>query len=333
VKLLHGAGCQEVVSVGRHVRHGTQATVLWDIGSERPPKQLCRSWDVVVNTAANTRWTMSPTEAYRANVATVEALRAVVGSETHLVHISTAYADGLQSSSSSADVEDYRNTYEWSKAYAERSVRETFPNAAIVRPTLVVGRRTDGRVSRFAGIYTLLRGIASSTIPAVISTPLSYLDVVPVDDLAKVIVGVVCEGNHKSGRVLTVASGHAALRVEEAVATMVTALNSWRSERGCSPHDLPTIISPDSWARFFLPFLDQHLSPRQHQVIGLLRNYEPYLQIEKPIEPTHEIRNVAPCLVNSVRYWADVNERLARLPARQWKMDTRRPARGAPDEH
>lgn len=324
VELLRHRGWREVVTVCRRPARGSHEVVSWDIGKERPPAQLLRRWDVIVNAAADTRWTMSATEAHEANVTTVEALQSVIGDGTYVVHVSTAYAVGLKNDVSSIKLEDYRNTYEWSKACAERLVREAFPYAAIVRPTLVIGRRSDGHVARFAGVYTLLRGIAASTIPAVVSTPSSYLDVVPVDDLAGIIADTAGGwGDHNGVEVLTVAAGRTAPRVEEAVTMMVLALNAWRRERGCVPHDPPSIVSPDSWERFFLPFVRQHLSPRQRQIIELLRHYEPYLQITKPIEPTHEISDVAPCLPRSVCYWAGANERLARLPARPWIMDKR----------
>jgi nucleoside-diphosphate-sugar epimerase len=292
---------------------------MWDMGRGDPPPRLRREWDVIVNAAADTRWTMSVEEAHDANVATVDALRVLVSPETRVVHISTAYVGGLTGEVSSTDPDNYRNTYEWSKACAERLVREAFSGATIVRPTLIVGRRTDGRAARFAGIYTLLRGIASSTIPAVVSPPLSYIDIVPVDDLVKVIAEIVGRSRDACGELYTVANGEAALRVEAVVTTMVDALNVWRCERECPPLDAPRVISPDSWERFFLPFLREHLSPRQRQIIELLRNFEPYLRIKEPVQPTHQIVDVNACLARAVRYWADTNERVARLPTQRWR--------------
>ena len=66
---------------------------------------------------------------------------------------------------SSTDPADYRNTYEWSKAHAERLARELFPQLTIIRPPLIVGRRLDGRAARFAGMYTILRGMTRALDP------------------------------------------------------------------------------------------------------------------------------------------------------------------------
>jgi nucleoside-diphosphate-sugar epimerase len=320
LEVLERAGWQHVTGVGRRCLLGSSKTVSWDIGRGEPPAQLRCEWDVVVNAAADTRWTMSPENAYQANVATVEALRPLVGSETHVVHISTAYAGGLKNDVASADLRDYRNTYEWSKAHAERLVRESFPGATIVRPTLIVGRRADGRAARFSGIYALLRGIVAGTIPAIVSTPSSHLDFVPVDDLARVIAEVAAGREGRGDEPVTVAGGDAAPPVREAVAMMIDALNSWRSERGCQAIEAPRVMSPDSWQRFFRPFAEEYLSRRQRHIVDLLGNYEPYLQIEDPLLPTHQIRDVKSCLAPSVRYWADANSRVACLHARPWSM-------------
>ncbi len=316
VELLRRVGWQVVGVCRRGGQHRDITT--WDMGRDQPPAQLRRGWDVIVNAAADTRWTMSFEQARKANVSTVEALRPLVGRGTRFIHLSTAYAGGMADDVSSTDPGNYRNTYEWSKACAERLVREVFPGATIVRPTLVVGRRSDGHAARFTGIYTVLRGMASSTIPALVSTPGGHIDVVPVDDLAAVIAEVAERRQSECDELLTVACGDAAPPVHTTVATMIDALNSWRSERGCSPLKQPRVISPDSWERFFLPFVREHLSPRQRQIVELLRCYEPYLRIKDPFQPTHKILDVETCLVRSARYWADANELVARMPTRPW---------------
>jgi nucleoside-diphosphate-sugar epimerase len=332
VEVLRRTGWQHVVGVCRRAARDDR-TVTWDMGRVDSPPQLRREWDVIVNAAADTRWTMSFEDAHQANVATVDALRLLVGPETHVVHISTAYAGGLTGDVSSTDPDDYRNTYEWSKACAERLVRQAFPRATIVRPTLIVGRRTDGRAARFTGIYTLLRGIASSTIPAIVSTPSSSIDIVPVDDLAGVIAEVAGKRQNECGELLTVACGEAAPRVDAAVTTMVGTLNAWRGERGCPSVEAPRVISPDSWERFFLPFIREHLSPRQRQIVELLRAYEPYLRIADPIHPTHQVLDAQACLTRSVRYWADTHERVACLPTHPWIRIRQTTEAGAIDGH
>jgi nucleoside-diphosphate-sugar epimerase len=309
---LRAAG-EEAVGTSRR---GGEEAVAWDMAAEPPPPELCREWDAIVHTAADTRWTLPIEEAKRANVDTVEALLELVGPETHLVHVSTAFAAGLRGDGSSPDPADYRNTYEWSKACAERLVRERVERATIVRVPLIVGRRGDGRAARYAGMYTILRGMATSTVPAVVAEPDAFLDVIPVDDLGSLLRRQLLAG--PAPATVTLACGEAAPRVEATIGLLTGALNGWRDERGLPGFEVPRLMAPDSWHRFFLPFARDHLSPRQLRVLELLSNFEPYMVLRQPLRPTHRVRAVEPALVTSVRSWAGKHPQLASMSPRPW---------------
>ncbi len=312
---LRAAG-HEVVGVSRR-RSAGEGVLAWDMAAEPPPRSLLRSWDAIVHAAADTRWTMSAEEASNANVATVGALAPLVAPRTHVVHVSTAFATGLRGSVESAELEDFRNTYEWSKAHAERLARESFARLTIVRPPLIVGRRADGRAARFTGMYTILRGIAASMVPVVVGSEEAWFDVIPVDELAALIASSLARPGE--GEVLTIAAGDRAPRVEEAVGLMTAGLNDWRVERGCEPFELPRLVSEDSWNRFFLPFVRSELSPRQLRILDLLSNFQPYMVLEQPLEPTHRVDDAGAAIGPSVRYWADSEPRLAAAALRPWK--------------
>jgi len=306
------------VGVARREPVGTGDAVRWDMASEAPPEELRREWDVIVNAAADTRWTQSASEAERANVATVSAIAPLVSGSTRVVHVSTAYALGLRGDAASPDPADYRNHYEWSKAASERRARELFRAPAIVRPSLVIGRRDDGAAARFSGMYLFLRGITAGTIPAVVGTPDAFLDVVPVDAVAEVIVELALEEDAAGDGVVTVAAGAGAPRVQEGLRSMVTALNHWRSERSLPAIASPPVLAPERWERFFLPFARTHLSPRQLRILELLANFAPYLQITEPLQPTHPVPEAAAAIEPAVRYWAETHPRLAALQPRPW---------------
>ena len=313
---------RERAAVGGEVvgtsRRGGPGMVAWTIGAQLPP-ELAGPWDVIVHSAADVRWTMTAEEAAAANVATVQALRPLVGPGTHVVHISTAYAGGLRDDVASTDLADYRNTYEWSKAHAERLARELFPQLTIVRPPLIVGRRVDGRAARFAGMYTILRGIAMSSVPALAADPEAPADVIPVDDLAALVIE--CAFAKGTGDLHVIAGGKRSPKVEGLVEAMIDGLNGWRSEHGKGPLDTPRIITPESWQRFFLPFARQHLTVRQNRLLDLLGNFEPYFALTAPLIPTHEVADVTDAVRLSARYWADQNPRLAALDPRPWKAE------------
>ncbi len=307
----------EVVGVARRPVAG-RPVVAWDIGVQEPPPTLLGPWTAIVHAAADTRWTMSPDEARRANVDTVAALVPLVSPHTHVVHVSTAYAMGLRGDVASEDQSDYRNAYEWSKAAAERLAQSVFARLTIVRPPLIIGRRDNGHAARFAGMYTILRGIASSTVPAVVAAQDAFFDVVPVDDVVALLVAA-CDGE-ESGKVLTIAGGDRAPRVGKSLDLLGGAYNEWRTERGLDPFDPPPIVTPASWQRFFLPFVQQHLTERQRRILELLENFLPYLAICEPLEPTHVVHDVEPCIARSVRHWAETNVRLASSPPAPWEF-------------
>jgi len=307
----------EVVGVARRPV-GRRAVVAWDIGVQEPPPTLRGPWSAIVHAAADTRWTMSPDEARRANVDPIAALVPLVSLHTHVVHVSTAYAMGLRGDVASEDQSDYRNAYEWSKAAAERLARSVFPRLTIVRPPLIIGRREDGRAARFAGMYTILRGIASSTVPAVVAAQGAFFDVVPVDDVVALLVAA-CDGE-ESGKVLTIAGGDCAPRVGKSLDLLTGAYNEWRTERELELFDPPPIVTPASWQRFFLPFVHQHLTERQRRILKLLENFLPYLAICEPLQPTHVVHGVEPCIARSVRYWAETNVRLASSAPAPWEF-------------
>jgi nucleoside-diphosphate-sugar epimerase len=321
MEALRLAGTEEVVGVSRKRSSVAGGTVAWDMASEPAPAELRGPWDVIVHAAADTRWTMSPADAARANVETVRALVPLVSAGTHLVHVSTAYSIGLGGDISSADLADYRNSYEWSKAHAERLVGATFDRYTIVRPPLIVGRSGDGRAARFAGMYTLLRAMSASMVPVVVADADAYLDVVPVDAVAQVLV----EAAQAEGRDETwvVAGGRQAPSVATAVELMTVELNGWREERGLEPFDVPRLVSPESWKRFFEPFVRDELSPRQRSILGLLSNFEPYLEIREPLAVTHQVDGVEGAIATSVRYWADCEHRRASLAPRPWMAAAR----------
>jgi nucleoside-diphosphate-sugar epimerase len=319
---LRGRPGVEVFGVSRRGSTADRDVVRWRMGTDPVPDELAGPWDVIVNTAADVRWSLPVEESYRANVATVAALEPLVSAATQVVQVSTAYAAGHRGDVSSTDPGDYRNAYEWSKAHAERLARELFPRLTVVRPPLIIGRRGDGRAARFSGMYTILRGIATSTVPAIAAGDGARFDLTPVDDLAGIVVQAVLAPEAHDGRVYVLAGGEDAPTVSEAIDIMVATLNEWRAARGRDPIEAPRVISPDRWNRFFLPFSRQHLSRRQNEMIDLLSVFEPYTESTISLARTHHIRDVRRCIPHAVRYWADVNPRLAAMQPAPWRSAT-----------
>jgi nucleoside-diphosphate-sugar epimerase len=315
---LRARGDVDVMGISRRGADRMPEIVRWHMGAEPPPPALAGRWDVVLNTAADVRWSLRPEQARQANVDTVRALVPLVDGGTRVVHVSTAYAGGHHDDVSSTDLADYRNSYEWSKAYAERLAGELFPRLTVVRPALIVGRRGDGRAARFSGMYTLVRGIATGTVPAVAANPDARFDLVPVDELVDLVLAAADDPG-TDGSSWTVAGGDAAPTVRHAVEVILAALNDWRLAHDAKALDVPRIIPPESWHRFFRPFAREHLTERQNTMLDLLSVYEPYLAATVPLTATHTVSGVDACLRAAVGYWAAANPRLAGMSPVPWR--------------
>ena len=319
-ELLERLRASSAVAVTGVTRRGDAdgGVLAWRLGEEPCPPALAGPWDVVVHSAASTRWNMTPEEAVAANVRSTEALAAVVGPRTHVVHVSTAYAEGLRGSTASTDLGAYRNGYEWSKAASERLVRDRFGAVTIVRPPLIIGRRRDGRVARFTGVYTFLRAATTGLAPALVADPDAYLEVAPVDDVASRIVELAVGAPPTAPVVDVIARGERALRVREALAIAQAGLNEVRARHGRPPLEPSPMIDPRSWERFYLPFARQHLHPSQLKVLELLSAFTPYLKIRTPLAVDTFIADVAPALRRSIAHWAESRPGAALTEPRAW---------------
>jgi len=243
-----------------------------------------------------------------------------VGPNTHLVHISTAFAEGRRGFGESHDIADYRNTYEWSKACAERVIADLFGSVTIIRPPLIIGRRCDGQVARFTGFYMLLRAAMTGLAPLLIGEPEGYMELVPVDDLAGEIVKACLGGRPQDTRVVVLGRGSMAMSVATTMDIARATINSWRNRHGRDSLDAPAVMPLDRWERFLLPLARTHLSARQLSVIDALSFFVPYLSITTPLRPTVLIDDVTDPLRGAVRFWAERNRAIVLRQPVPWAL-------------
>lgn len=296
-----------------------QGFLAWRMGREACPAELHQEWDVVVNAAASTHWNAPAAAAWRSNVRSTEALEAVVTRATHVVHFSTAYSTGRTGSTASRNLVDYRNSYEWSKAASERAVLDRFSSITIMRPPLVIGRRTDGHVARFNGLYTVLRAIVTGLAPAIVGEPNAGVELVPADDLARLTTAVVCDPPPAEPRVVIPGQGEDALTLAALLTLVCDVINCWRAVRDVTPVEPPPVITPARWERFFFPFAREHFSARQLRVVQLLDEFRPYLDGSTSIAPNAAVGDIAVAVETAVRHWADAHSRVALGAPKSWR--------------
>lgn len=318
--------CQQLAAAGHAPVRVARRTpdgpdwVSWHLGDQPPPDRLRRPWDVIIHTAASTRWTMTRAEAVASNVDPLRAVLALGGRNTRFVHVSTAYVDRAADGGIADGFDGYRNGYEWSKAVCERVVADHPGPTAIVRPPLVLGRSDDGSIARFTGPYTLLRALLSGMAPVIVGDPGGYAEIAPVDQVGRAIVAAALDPGRATTTVDVVAGGERCLRLGELVEILFGTVNEWRASAGLAAVPVPPTLPLDSWHRFFLPLARAHLSPVQLEAVALMGMFEAYTSMTRPFRPTWQVEDPRSVMARSVRHWIAARPRLARRTPRPWAL-------------
>ena len=127
-----------------------------------------------------------------------------------LVHVSTAYVCGARSGPIAevpAPRDGFNNAYEASKAEGERLVSASGLSAAIARPSIVVGRWSDGALSRFDNVYGLIRLCGEGKLRELPAAAHATLDLVPIDHVVGGLVDMVERFELTAGRIVHLVSG------------------------------------------------------------------------------------------------------------------------------
>jgi long-chain acyl-CoA synthetase len=133
------------------------------------------------------------------------------------VHVSTAYVagdrDGVFGEDDVTLDHPFRNTYEQTKHEAEQLLRAWTPRLPlqIVRPSIVVGERGTGWTRSFNVLYWPLKMFARGRLPVVPAKAEAPVDVVPVDYVADVVLGLA---GAPEGTYHAVAGSHASTVAE-----------------------------------------------------------------------------------------------------------------------
>ncbi len=318
--------CAELARTGRRAVQvarrppGSRGWVAWHMGGEAPPSELRRPWDVIIHTAASTRWTMTRAEATAANIEPLRAVLDLAGRHTHLVHVSTAYVERPEGAEVPDGFDGYRNGYEWSKAACERLLDDwTDGTTAIVRPPLVLGRSVDGAIARFGGPYTLLQALMSGMAPVIVGDPAGYAEIAPVDLVARAVVAAAMSPDGHDP-IEIVAAGDRCLRLGEVVEVIFGTVNAWRAGEGLPAVHPPPKIALDTWHRFFLPLARTHLSEVQLEAVQLMGMFEAYTSMARPFRPTWQVADPREVIARSVEYWIASKPRLARRTPQPWSL-------------
>jgi long-chain acyl-CoA synthetase len=250
----------------------------------------------IFHCAASTKFDLPLGEAERINVdGTREVLafarRAMASGHFHrLHHVSTAYAAGRRRGRVLAGdlppdrTPCFRNTYERTKARAERLLRahDDVP-VTIYRPSIIVGDSRDGVTRSWNVLYYPMRLIASGRLPIAPSGGRALLDCVPVDFVADGIVALAARDD-TNGATLHLVAGRSATTVPAMIREIAAGLE--RSAR-LAPHTVPRTVGP---ARWWIANQGYRLvgGRRARQIAAKFAQYAPYTRVDGWFDDTRE---------------------------------------------
>lgn len=238
--------------------------------------ELIGSVEEIFHCAASVRFDLPLAEAQSINVGgtrnvleLAEAGR-TLGPFRRLHHISTAFVAGTASATVSADhlpgdrAGNFRNTYERTKARAERLLRDqTTVPVTIYRPSIVAGTTDAGVTDNWNVLYVPMRMIARSQLPVLPASGRALVDSVGVDYVVRAIVHLsTLPGNGHAAHHLT--AGPEAFTVHEFVRTVRRVSRSF----GLEP-SMTEIVSAATWRRLSATVHVAARAPRRAQ--GLRR--------------------------------------------------------------
>ncbi|MFD8498254.1 SDR family oxidoreductase [Amycolatopsis sp. NPDC059657] len=273
---------------------------------------------VVVHAAANTAWTLPLAVAMTANV---EATRNVAD----LARASSGSARMIYVSSAFTSPENwlYRNTYEESKARAERMLRAEYPDldVSVFSCSLVVGHSETGAVARFHGLYPLLKFIEGYEVPVVPGDRGRRLDIVPVDWVADELCHLLAEAvAGESPRDVVASAGAGAPKLPELIAGVAETVNRRRDAEGRPRLPEIAVFSMRQWdflRRSLVVWQAGTASLPPARILDLLMDtYRPYLEDDRVLPPSG-VSAPAPAFTGYlpavVDYWLDRTSRAGRL--------------------
>lgn len=184
-----------------------------------------------------------------------------------LVHVSTAYVagdrDGVFGEDDVTLDHPFRNTYEQTKHEAEQLLRAWTPRLPlqIVRPSIVVGERATGWTRSFNVLYWPLKMFARGRLPVLPAVADAPVDVVPVDYVADVVLGLA---GAPDGTYHAVAGQHAS--------TVAEVIDLAAARFGVPQ---PAIVDP----RVIDEALARPMSEPQRRALEQARVYFPYFRL------------------------------------------------------
>jgi omega-hydroxy-beta-dihydromenaquinone-9 sulfotransferase len=249
----------------------------------------------IYHCAAATAFDLQLERAHRINVGGLLQMHAfsvaaaTLGDFRRLHHVSTAYAAGRAAadvragdSLPSDDERHFRNTYERTKARAERFLRDHAEVPwTVYRPSIIVGDSESGRTRSWNVCYSPMRLIAAGRLKMIPASARAVLDYVPVD---YVVDGLLALGQRRDteGKTLHLTAGEHSCSVPDCLRLIDEGV---ARHKGIAPAQT-AVIGPRRFE--LLVKASQLLNRRTADALERFRVYVPYTQVETRFQNVEE---------------------------------------------
>ncbi len=304
------------------------------LGLAAADRERARRVTGILHAGAVTRFDQTAGEAIVNNVESIRQLLAharVCDQLDRIGLVSTAFAAGRRGGTILEDELDvdaeFNNEYEHSKALAEQAARVAMADQpiAVYRLAIVVGRASDGCISRLTGLYPILRLFHQGLLAMIPGDADQRINLIPADFAAAAIHHLfgqafvagktyhVCAGAERSFTLGNLFPGIDAF--------LALADPAWRG-RG---QPLPLQVNAEAF-RDFVGIIELTGNPRLRQIIGQVLTVTRQLEVPKSFDiRTFDAatRGMERLALPHARDWLQPS--VARAVATNWQQ----PARGA----
>lgn len=315
--------------------------LVWDLRDAHALADVARAAgpadvSIGIHSAADVSWHRSLEKMRPVNVEgsrQVARLLRETSRSARLIYVSSAFT--------SVEGWEYRNSYERSKAEAERMLKREFPDLTPITfsCSLVVGRSEDGGISAYHGLYPMIRAINQFEPPIIPGNRSARVDIVPVDWVASELLALFEKvASSRTADDVVAAAGENSARLDELALQIHAALDVERAIRGIAP--LPE-MPVRSFRQF--EFLKRTMKTWKLAVVDersmqgferLLALYRPYLEDDRAL-PARGVTRPAPrietYLPRVVARWLEETWKRRPLVAVGTRADSRRLSGNAGD--
>ena len=254
----------------------------------------------VVHAAAITKFSRSAENIFATNVGgTGQALALAQAAGVPLYFVSTAFVQPLRSLAGPA----VSDAYEASKRRAEDVVRASGHPATIIRPSVVVGDSRTGETNGFQGFHQILELILRRRTPLLPGTAEGYIDFVPRDVVADVILGLARAG--VVDREFWLTAGARAPRLKHLLGLAAANASSVLGR----PIPVPRLVNPASFERMLRSSRRTGRPVALRNAFEQLSAYAKYLSIVEPLPTSLAVLSYDPdeTFAANIRYWCSRN--------------------------